>query len=366
MTTLPNKPNWTLAIGLPLLVIIACTILVFSPLFLLNESRFSTAITLDLTLTAPLLYLLVIRGSRVPKMTVVRVFIAGLLLAGLLLHNKPHLLLSLLKTWVAPVGEGILLFIIAKKLYGASRRSVKAPGEETGDFLYRCRGILREVTGNEKVGAILAAEVAVLYYAFVPWKKVLAKDGALTGGPAVFTSYKTNGILLVLGVLLCCFFVETAGVHLLLGLWSKKLAWVLTMLGLYTALQLYAHMRAVKLRPILVGEQFLQLRNGLAGDAYVRIDNIEGIAFDDKKGVRRTPVNGGAGEAQASEKGTIINLALLKAFEKHNILVTLKQPVWVSRPFGIRQEATTILLYVDRPGEFLSAVGVVQERVIRS
>jgi hypothetical protein len=368
MTSTPNKPNWTLAIGLPVLVMTSCTIIVFSPVYLLNASRFSTAITLDLTLTAPLLYLLVIRGTPVPKMTAVRVFFAGLLLAGLLLHDKPHLLLSLLKTWVAPLAEAILLFIIARKFHHASR-SVKTPGEEGGDFLYRCRIILAEVTGSEKAGNILASEMAVLYYVFVPRRMQMkgyapmnhgtaVKNGVPVSGcnpvngQAAFTSYKTNGILLVLGVLLCCFFVETAGLHLLLGLWSKKLAWVLTTLGLYTAFQLYAHMRAVKSRPIVVGDQFLQLRNGLAGDACVRMDNIEHITFDGRK------IGGHASAKEASlgsEKETV-KLALLKGLENHNILLTLKEPIWVSRPFGIRQKATTLLFFVDRPAGFLSAV----------
>src|SRR5258708_20178995 len=117
MTSIPNKPNWTLAIGLPVLVMIACTIIVFSPVFLLKPDALSTGITLDLTLTAPLLYFLVIRGSRVPKMTVVRVFIACILLAGLFLHNRPHSFLSLLQTSVHPLAQILLHFHLHTNIY---------------------------------------------------------------------------------------------------------------------------------------------------------------------------------------------------------------------------------------------------------
>ena len=363
---LPNKPNWTLAIGLPLLVMIACTILVFSPAFLWNASWMSTGVTLDLTITAPLLYFLVIRRSQVPRMTVVRVFIAGLVLAGLLLHNKPHFFLSLLKTWVAPLAEGLVLFLITKKFYQA-RRAAAALGEEV-DFLSRCRMILTEVTGNEKLGYMMASEMAVLYYAFIPQKTRPVHTGPGIDAPSpgyAFTSHKTNGILLVLGVFLCCFFVETAGVHFLIGMWSKKLAWVLTALGVYTALQLYAHMRAIRSRPILVGDQFLQLRNGLAADVSVRIDNIEAIFFDGKtwKGGKTTKspankatVGNPAGLSKEETPPLTMKLALLKGLENHNIQLRLKQPLLVNRFFGIRQKADILLFFVDRPEEFLTAV----------
>jgi hypothetical protein len=362
MTYISNKPNWTLAIGLPILVMIACTILVFSPIYLLNESRISTGITLDLTITAPLLYFLAIRRSRVPKMTVVRVFIAGILLAGLLLHNKPHFFFSLLKTWVAPLAEGILIFLIAKKFYRARRAAKELGKEETGDFLSRCRIILKDVTGNEKVGYILASEMAVLYYAFIPQKKrpIHASPGDHKAAPAsAFTSYKSNGILLVLGVFLCSFFVETLGLHFLMGLWSKKLAWILTALSVYTALQLYAHMRAIRLRPIRVGDQLLQLCNGLAADVSVRIDNIEQITFDGAKWNGPSPANKKTAQqipANKKTEGLTVKLALLKGLENHNILLRLKQPLLVNRVFGIRQKADTLLFFVDRPEDFLSAV----------
>ena len=342
-----------------MLVMTACTIIVFSPAFPLKGDQLSTGITLDLTITAPLLYLLVIRRTQAPKMTVVRVFIVGILLAGLLLYNKPHFLLSWLKTWVAPLAEGVLLFMIGRKFYQASRSVSELKKEDKEDFLGRCRSMLTEVTGNEKAGGILSSEIAVLYYAFVPQKKRRAGSGLNElSSAAVFTSYKTNGILLVLGVFCCCFLVETVGLHFLLALWNKKLAWILTTLGAYTALQLYAHMRAVRIRPIQIGDQSLQLRNGLVADASVRLDNIAYIGIEGRKAARSTErAKSSTAEAAASSPEIHpVKLALIKGLENHNILIRLKQPILVHRPFGIRQKANTLLFFVDRPEEFLAAV----------
>src|SRR4051812_38320037 len=96
MTTLP-RPNWPLALGLPLLVMTACSILVCTPLFLHHDQRLSTAIVLDLTLTAPLLYFLAIRKTSISNATTIRIFLLGVLLAGLLL-GKQNLFLHVIKT----------------------------------------------------------------------------------------------------------------------------------------------------------------------------------------------------------------------------------------------------------------------------
>lgn len=398
-----------LMIGLPLLVWIACSILVFSPLFSLKSDWFSTGITLDLTLTAPLLYFLVIRRSQVPKMTVVRVFIAGLLLAGFLLYNKPHALLSLLKTWVAPLAEGALLFIIIKKFRQAGQSAQTLEKEEREDVLSRCRLLLTEVMGNEKLGGILASEMAVLYYAFFPHRAAPTGpdpiDPAATTNPAEpgtaasdvsiavapvntiavpslvssghgeqmgtnsFTTYKTNGILLILGVFCCCFVVETVGVHFLLAMWNKKLAWIITALSAYTVLQLYAHMRAVKARPVLVTDRLLLLRNGLIADVSVNFDNIEYIEskparFGSAQRVSIQSINKPPVTVQPVDTNIQpIKLALFKSFENHNILIRLRQPVQVHRPFGIRQKTDTLLFFVDRPEIFLP---IVETKIVRA
>src|SRR4051812_23459961 len=111
--TIPQRPARILTIGLPVIIMAICTIIAISPLFALNPERMSTAITLDLAVTAPLLYWLSIRRSKIKKNTVARVFVAGILLAGLLLRSKPHVLLSGIKTWVSPLVElGLILLLI--------------------------------------------------------------------------------------------------------------------------------------------------------------------------------------------------------------------------------------------------------------
>jgi hypothetical protein len=105
-------------------------------------------------------------------------------------------------------------------------------------------------------------------------------------------------------------------------------------------MQLFAHMRSIKARPVIINDDIMQLRNGLAGDATVLVSNIEKIELTNKM-----------------IPGTsVVKLALTKTLEDHNIAVYLKQPIQVTRFFGIQKNASTILFFVEQPAAFLNAV----------
>ena len=128
--------------------------------------------------------------------------------------------------------------------------------------------------------------------------------------------------------------------HFLIRIWSAKAAWILTILGFYTCMQLFAHIRAIKARPVIINDDVLQLRNGLAGDATVLINNIEKIELTNKMipGV------------------SAVKLGLTKTLEDHNIALYLKHPVHVTSFFGIQKKALVILFFAEQPAAFLNAV----------
>jgi hypothetical protein len=322
--TVSSRPNWTLALGLPLLVMAACTMIVFSPLFLQHEQRLSTAITLDLTLTAPILYFLAIRKSHVPKATVIRVFLLGLLTAGLLLGNRSPLLHGI-KTWISPVIESLVIFILALKFHKA-RKNV-----HDLDFLSRSRSIVANLTGSKRAGDIMGSEFAVFYYAFAPARKL--PDNA-------FTYSRSSGAIPVLGIFLLCMLAEGIGLHFLIAHWHPTAAWIFTGLSAYTMLQVFAHMRATHARPIQIVGDLLYLRNGLAADTCIRMADIEEIALT----------------TRTNTKEKALKLALLGALENHTMRIKLRQPVTVIRMFGIRREASVLLFAVDRPKELLAGI----------
>jgi putative heme iron utilization protein len=332
-TSTTNKPNWTIALGIPFLIFLSCLLITFSPKFTSNNELLSNGILLDLLITTPIVYFLAIRKSNVSKLTVIRVFIVAALFAGVILRSHANPVLQIIKTWISPVIEAFVIFIICKKFYVANKNA-KGKNNNKIDFLLHSRSILFEILGNEKAANIVSSEIAVMYYAFfgVKSKSIDYKTK--------FTSYKENGLPIVLGVILSIFLIETSGVHLLLSLWSSTVAWILTALSFYTCIQLFAHIRALKARPIIINSNSFEVHNGLAGDAFIQLDNIEKIELSNKKPIGRES----------------IKISLLKGLENHNIVVYLKKPIDVTTIFGIKKQTDTVLFFVDKPKEFITVI----------
>jgi len=329
MTTSP-RPNWPLALGLPGAVFIFCTIIVLSPLFARNATHLSTAVVLDLIVTAPFLYFLAIRKTNIPKSSTIRVFILGLAVAGLLLsHRNP--LLHGIKTWISPIVETLVIGAVIWKLHQARQQAkVGQP-----DFLSQARNMATVILGSEKMGNIMGSEIAVFYYAFAPLKKQQNNS---------FSYSRTTGAIPVLGVFMMAMIAESVGLHFLIAHWSPMTAWVLTGLSAYTMLQLYAHMRAMKARPIRIADGILYLRNGLAADVNVRIEDINEITLT----------------SRTLRGEEALKLALFGALESHTMRIKLRQPVTVIRMFGIQRQAKVLLFAVDKPAELLAAIGLIQ------
>ena len=332
-TSTTNKPNWTIALGIPILIFLSSFFITLTSKFKANSGLLSNAILIDILVVAPFIYFLAIRKSNVSKLTVTRIFIVGLLGAGFILNAHSNTFLQIIKIWISPIIEASVIFFIGRKFYIANKKA-KATNTNKLDFLMHCRAVMFQVTGNEKFANIVSSEVAVLYYAFLG-----SKDKTIDN-ETKFTSYKENGVAIVLWTILSILLIETTGMHFLLTLWSKAIAWVLTGLSFYTCLQVFAHIKAVKARPIIINKDSLEIHNGLAGDAYIQFDNIEKIELTRKTPQDRNPVK----------------IALLKGLENHNIVVYLKNPIQVTKIFGIKKNTDTVLFYVEKSKEFANVL----------
>jgi hypothetical protein len=310
---------------LPALIFASCILITFTQQFSLHPSTFATAITLDLSVTAPFFYYLAIRKSQISRSTVLRVFIAGILLAGILLPTNSHSLLGIIKTWISPLIEISLIILLIKRFYVTNKR-LKSGNAPTPDFLIHCRMMMTSICGSEKIASVLASEFAVFYYIFFNNKK------PVPGNSTAFTYHKENGILLIISIFISLFIIETIGLHFLLLQWNSTAAWILTGLSLYSCLQLFAHMRAIKARPVLIAENGILLRNGLlGGDAQIDFENISKVEI-----IKKSPQSGNA-----------VKLSLFKGLENHNIQLQLIHPIKVNKAFGITRKANIILFKVD-------------------
>ena len=322
MTSDLQKTNWKLYLGVPAFIFFSCFLITFSQGFKTHHQVFSLAIVFDLVITAPLIYLLLIWKTQIYRATVFRIMVLGITLAGFMLGSDSSII-QLLKTWLAPLLEMTVVFIVVRKFY-LVRKASQAHKNNNADFLIHCREILWKVLGNQKAAYVMASEFAVFYYAFIPkTKKRFDKE---------FTSYKNTALIIILYTFVLLMLVETLAVHFLIAMKSDLWAWIMSAMSLYTSLQLFAHIRAIKLRPITINDQGLDLHMGLASDAFIDFDNIETVDLFSK-----------------DKESNHVKIALLDGLEEHNIKIKLKEPVEVTKMFGIKKSSDTILFFVDEP-----------------
>lgn len=111
-----------LAFGIPLAILGFLVYVMQSTLFSGND-MLSLAITLDLLLTIPLVYFLLIRKTSIPKTTIIPVMFIGLLVGTYCLPKDNQTYLVLFRNWILPLIElGILTYVISK-VYVATKKT---------------------------------------------------------------------------------------------------------------------------------------------------------------------------------------------------------------------------------------------------
>jgi hypothetical protein len=322
-----------LAFGLPLVVVLSSIVLACSSL-LQNNPMLALGITIDLTLSAPLLYLFLIWKKDIPKISVIPVFVLGKILANLLIPKHQQDFLLLVQAYLLPIVElGVVSFIIYK--VHLTVKTFKIKSKDSIDFYEVLKFSASEALGMPWVGKILASEIGMVYYAFFSWKKVKITEGK-------FTNYKGSGILAVLWVFILIMLVETFVVHILLEKWSVIFAWVLTGGSIYGALLFFSHIKALQLRPIVIKDGILSLKCGLFGDAKIELKSISKIV----------ETSGDINEPNLK----VEKLAFLKELEEHNLALYFDQTQILEKPYGITKECDVILIYVDEKAKFLEAI----------
>ena len=317
-----------ISFGIPLFIVVLMVLLAQSTWFESYPRALSFGITFDLLLTVPLTYFLLIRKKGIPKITVVTCFILGVVIASLILPKENQLLLDQAKTWLLPVAE---LSVVAVLVYKV-RKVIRHYRENKGltlDFFTGLKEASRSIL-PDRAAMALATEVAIFYYGFFYWKKRTLR-------PREFTYHKNSGTLALLITILFIVAAETFIVHLLLVGWSVTIAWILTILSLYSAIQVFGLLKSMIKRPISIVGDTLNLRYGIFGEATVNVEEI--ISIETTTG----PVE--------FDKDTK-TLSPLGDMESYNTIIRLKKEGIISGFYGIKRRCRNIVFYVDKPEEF--------------
>ena len=323
----------TIAFIIPITLILALIILLNSPAYITQQNTLSTFITIDFIITIPLIYFFLIRKSNISNLTIAPFLILCIIIASYVIPTPYQDTLSAVKTWLIPIVELSVLTIIVLKVRKAIKH-YKTAAEQHQDFYSilqdTCKSIFPELAAK-----LAANEIALIYYGFFNFKSVKLK-------PNEFTNYKNSAILSTLGALIFVVAIEMVSIHILASKWSTTLAWVLTGLSIYSAIQLIGIIRSVPKRPIIINEHELILRFGILSETIIPIDAIESITS--------------ANDSDFDKQKTTKTLSLLGELEHSNTVIHLKTPQHIHFIYGKAKPYSKLLFFVDNNQSFITEV----------
>jgi len=323
--------NWNqniVTFGLPLVLILFMVLLTQTTIFQLHPEVLSIGITFDLILTVPLVYFLLIRKKKIPKITIVPLFVAGIVIASIIIPMDNQFYLTQIKYWVLPLVETTALLLIFFKV----RKTVKLYKKQktvTLDFYTALKNATLQVL-PARIAPAFTTEIAVFYYGFFNWKKRVLKNNE-------FSYHRKSGTIALLSVFIFLILFETSIVHILLQRWSYTVAWILTTLSSYTALQVFGIIRSMSKRPIIIENRVLKLRYGLFSESTIPLKNIESVE-----------ISGRAIELDDSTR----KLSPLREIENHNVILILKEENTIDGLYGLKKRYKTVAFHIDEKERF--------------
>jgi len=289
-----------------LTIVTICFVITRTRLGASNLDVAAWGVTFDLTLTIPLVYYLtVVRTGAARAVTLAPVFVGCMMLAAFVVPRGQQQFLHDLRFVSVPL-EIVTIILIAKRL-------VRVRDVETAT---------RELFGDTRLAAFVAAEVGILWYALFCWRKKPQESG--------FTVHERSGWVSIVACILTLLIAESIGMHLLVQMWSPIAAWVVTSLDLYGMLWLIGDYHALRLRPSFAENGVLHVRHGLRWSAEIALDNIDSV--DD---IRE--------ESEWKRKG-VLKLAML---DEPRILVRLREPVVAHGLAGFRRTIDAVAVLPD-------------------
>ncbi len=325
--------NRLLIFGLPLLLIISISILALNHQ-MVDTPAMTVGIILDLVLTIPVIYWLLIRSTDIPKITIVPILIGGLVLTNFILPESQQALAGNFRHILIPMIElGVFFYLInlAKK----TSQKFNALNNRDTDFLEAIRKMVQDVFPMKTFAKALSFEIAVFYYAFFLWskpKKIAAHQ---------FTYHKKSGAAALFYALTMIILVESFAVHLLVAPYSPIFAWLLTISSLYLGVQFYAHIKAMKRRLITIENEQIFFRNGIFVNTQVALNNINAIELSQR---------------QIKTDRKVEKFALVGDLELHNIVLHLKKPIEIEGFYGVKKQAEVLLIWVDKKDAFVQRI----------
>ena len=325
------KINTSFKYLLPFIIIISS--ISISKLLVINPDL-AIGITYDLTILSPLIYLLLIRKTSIPKITTLPFFIGGILIASLILPNHLKTHLNFIITYIVPIIETSVISIIIYKAYRISK-IFKSTSTSSTDFYSLVKKSAVQVLGDSRFTKVFVTEIAMIAYSIFIWKKV-------NPNKYQFTTYKESGNISFFGAVIFIIITETFIVHILFHNWNETFIWILTIGSLYGGLQIFSHIKSLKRRFSEIKNDQIILKYGLFGDVEIEISSVKSIELTSND--------------VDNELYKVQKLALLKDFESHNIAIYFNENIEIKGAYGKVKSCNVILTQIDDKHRFIDEI----------
>lgn len=297
------------------------------------RGRVANGLLADFVLTFPMLfYFIIVRPLKVSVKSLFLVFSVCCGLAYLVLPQQQRdYILQIRKLSV--LAE---LFVIgyAVAQFKEIRTAYRIHHAAFADPVYNLRMSMAEVLGNSPAIKVLAAEIAVLRYGLLFWKKENTDAHY-----KVFSTHKDCGYIAIWCVLFAVILIEIAPMHLLLMKWSHTAAIILTVMSAYSSIIFIADLSAMLKRKVMIDANTIILRTGLRWRAITGLNNIQSLQ----------KITSDYTSDEPYLKGGVLK-------NGGNLLVTFKQSVIVDKIYGTSKAYQTILMQVDDVDAFIACI----------
>lgn len=287
---------------------------------------------LDFTIVAPLLILALTRKKGFTIKRFLTFMVMGLIAARFIIpaeHFAPFKVLP----YVAIGFEGLiilaeigLLFLLAKHLPAI----IKDLKQSNSSSLFAFPRLVKERVSAHPLISIIAAEVLMFYYAVASWKRQPPV------GQNLFTLHRKTSMLALNIMLIHAIVIETIGIHWWLHEKSFILSVVLLVLNVYSVIYFIADIQAIRLNPLKINEDHLQLSLGLSKRMEIPYDAIEKVDW------------GADAEAYPLKKKNLIEF-IARDFEdvKPQCIIHFNRPLKATLFLGAEKEFITAAIRVD-------------------
>jgi len=323
-----NLQSGFIVFGIPFLLFLALIIIVKSPIFIPEIALF---VTLDFLVVIPLIYFLLIRKKEISKKSIFTLILLGLFTASFILPKENQHLIDVLKLYVLPLVEVFLFVFLILKTRKIIKK-LKDIKDISLDFYEIIRKICNDILPSG-ISTIFAAEISVIYYGLFSWKRKILKENEF--------SYHKEGtaVSLVLGFLLVVS-VEVFVTHSMMKMGNKSFSIILTILSIYTFLQVISVLKSLAKRPVFIDvkKQQVKLKFGILANANIPFKNIKCIEVSTK---------------ELSEKSTIKYFSPFGSAAGHNIIINLKEEFKFESFYGFKKKAISLAIFIDDKNTFV-------------